>query len=154
MSIWGRTQNENLRSRSECQFEATLGTSIWGNTRNVSLRSRSECQFEVTQASLICSLHEDVGTIFLGDEGRGGKHGWAFTTYVFADQVQKRVLECIANAGRQLWEKTAKKSVHRRNQEKKKDFKSRKHILQTLHMPGIRLTLHVAVVLYCLLDSH
>ena len=29
---------------------------------------------------LICALHGDVGTMFLGDGGRGGQRDWPFTT--------------------------------------------------------------------------
>ena len=31
------------------------------------------------------ALHDDVGTTFLSDEGRGGQSGWPFATYVFAE---------------------------------------------------------------------
>ena len=50
--------------------------------------------------------------------------------------------------------KKAKKSVHRRSQESKEEFKGRKHVLESLHKPGIRLILHITVVLYCSLGSH
>ena len=49
--------------------------------------------------------------------------------------------------------KKAKKSVLHRSQESKKEFKG-KHVLESLHKPGIRLILHVTVVLYCSLGSH
>ena len=37
---------------------------------------------------------------------------------------------------------------------KKDGSKVRKHVLEILHKPDIRLTLHATVVLYCLLGSH
>ena len=49
--------------------------------KNVNLRSRSECRC-AHQASLICGLHGDVGTTFLGDGERGGHRAWAFATYI------------------------------------------------------------------------
>ena len=36
-------------------------------------------------------------------------------------------------------EKSAKRSVHCRSQESNKEFKSRKHVLESLHKPGIVL---------------
>ena len=145
MSICGCTEirNVNLRLRPECQFEAMLRISIWGHAQNVNLRSCLECQFEAT---LGMSIWGPAGvTDMLITRGcrdniswrwRTGRKAWLGLHNICIWRSKCRN-ECwnVANAGWQLWDKKAKKSVHHRNQENEKDFKSRKHVLQTLHMP-------------------
>ena len=54
----------------ECQFEVTLGMSICAHAR---------------AGYRMCALHDNVGTAFLGNGGRGGQCGWPFTMYIFAE---------------------------------------------------------------------
>ena len=79
--------------------------------RNVNLRYRlgMSIRDQARTGYWIRALQDDVGTIFLGDGGRGGQRGWPFATYKFSGA------KCLLNAadGWQLWEKSA----HRRNQE-------------------------------------
>ena len=66
-----------FRPRLECQFAVSL--------RNVNLCSRPG-------GYQIRALHDDVGTTFLGDGGRGGQRCWPFATYVFCET--KCINEC------------------------------------------------------------
>ena len=88
----------------------------------------------------IRALHDEVGTTFLADGRRGGQRDWPFATYVFAE----RSAQTSAERSRRLptlRKKKAKKSAHRRKprerQKNKKEFKSRKHVLEIVHKPGI-----------------
>ena len=97
-------------------------------------------------------MHDDVGTTLFGDGGRGGQRGWAFATYLAESSA-----EVSAERSRRLATLTKKKArgqKSREQEENKKEFNSRKYILEILHSQVFRLTLHVIVVLYCSLDSH
>ena len=65
-------------------------------------------------------------------EDREDSAAWPFITYVFGD---------VKLMAADFEKKKAKKSVHRRSQESKK--RTRKHMLESLLKPGIRLTAHV-----------
>ena len=93
--------------------------------------------------SLIHVLHK-IGATFLGDEGREDSMARPSQHTYLAESSA----EMSAERSRQLatQRKKAMKSVQPRGQEKsKKEFKSRKHILESLHKPGIRLTLHITM---------
>ena len=110
--------------------------------RNVNLRSTlgmSICAY--AQAGYrIRALHDEVGTTFLADGRRGGQRDWPFATYVFAERSAQTSAERSPRLPT-LRKKKAKKSAHRRKlrerQKNKKEFKSRKHVLEIVHKPGI-----------------
>ena len=85
----------------------------------------------------IRALHDEVGTTFLADGRRGGQRDWPFASYVFAERSAQTSAERLPT----LRKKKAKKSAHRRKprerQKNKKEFKSRKHVLEIVHKPGI-----------------
>ena len=102
------------------------------NLRNVNLHSRSG-----TQASLIRELHENVETTFFGNAWRGRQHSWALQHMYLAESNGEMSAECSQLLAT-LRKKKSKKSVHSRSQEsKKRTRKSWKHVLESLHKPGI-----------------
>ena len=113
-----------------------LGMSICGHAWNVNLRS---CPGPRTQASLDTCITRD-GT-FLGNGrrgGRGGQCGWPFTTYVFCGV--KCINECWTQPTAADSEKKKRRSqstIDAKRVTEEPEFKSRKHVLEILHKPGI-----------------
>ena len=111
--------------------------------------SAQECQFEVTPRHDSYHVHcTTSGRLFLTTEdGEDSAAGSSQRTYLAESSA-----EASAERSRRLATLTrnkTKRSVHRRIQESKKKFNSRKHVLEILG--GTRLTLHFGYRCFVLL---
>ena len=75
--------------------------------------------------------------LFLAMEDKEDRGDWAIATYVFSGVKCRN--ECSMQPTASDSDKKSKRSVHCRSQVGKKRVQSRKHVLESLHKPGIVL---------------
>ena len=83
-------------------------------------------------------------TAFLASGGRGGQRGWSSATYVFVESSEERSRWLPTLRKRKQRSQCTKEAKSKRAKENKRYCKGRKHVVESLHKPGINYArLHV-----------